>query len=79
MRRNFPDLALSFCALVVSFGCVVYAQVSPGYTFDETVAAGANYDSAEFRLWYPQNARLLRAVLVLVPGSNSDGRPDKAK
>jgi hypothetical protein len=43
---------------------------------DETAPAGANYDKAEFRLWHPDSARVLRAVLVLVPGSNEDGRSD---
>jgi dienelactone hydrolase len=43
---------------------------------DETVPPGANYDKAEFRLWYPDNARTFRAILVLVPGANADGRPE---
>ena len=41
---------------------------------DDAIAPGANYDKAEFRLWYPRDAAALRAVLVLVPGSNGDGR-----
>lgn len=36
---------------------------------------GLNYDKAEFRLWLPPEARAIRALLVLVPGSNDDGRP----
>jgi hypothetical protein len=44
--------------------------------FDELVAPGINYDKAEFRLWYPNSARFVRAVLVLVPGANADGRPN---
>jgi dienelactone hydrolase len=43
---------------------------------DEVVPSGANYDKAEFRLWYPDNTESLRAILVLVPGANADGRPD---
>jgi poly(3-hydroxybutyrate) depolymerase len=43
--------------------------------FDETIAPGHNYDKAEFRLWVPPEPGRLRAVLVLVPGSNGDGRP----
>ncbi len=41
---------------------------------DETAAPGKNYAKAEFRLWYSDDAAALQAVLVLVPGSNGDGR-----
>jgi poly(3-hydroxybutyrate) depolymerase len=46
-----------------------------GESLDETVPPGANYDKADFRLWYPADAASLRAVVVLMPGSNGDGRP----
>jgi pimeloyl-ACP methyl ester carboxylesterase len=55
---------------------VACAQVLPGKALDVAAAPGANLDKAEFRIWYPDKARSLRAVLVLVPGSNADGRPD---
>jgi poly(3-hydroxybutyrate) depolymerase len=44
-------------------------------TFDAAVAPGNNYDKAEFRLWLPDGARSVRALIILVPGSNEDGRP----
>ena len=47
---------------------------SSSTTLDEAAAPGANYDKAEFRLWYPPDAGRLSAVLVLNPGSNGDGR-----
>jgi poly(3-hydroxybutyrate) depolymerase len=50
------------------------APGGPG-TIDETVPPGDNYDKAEFRLWVPAGAAALDATLVLVPGSNGDGRP----
>lgn len=43
--------------------------------FDHAVPPGANYDKAEFRMWLPPSVPKVRAVLVLVPGSNGDGRP----
>jgi poly(3-hydroxybutyrate) depolymerase len=43
-------------------------------TFDEAAAPGKNYDKAEFRLWYPEGAVSLAAAVILVPGSNGDGR-----
>lgn len=36
--------------------------------------AGANFSVAAFRWWHPAGAGPLRGVLVLVPGSNADGR-----
>lgn len=44
-------------------------------TMDETIPSGANFDKAEFRFWLPKEAGAVRAVVVLVPGSNGDGRP----
>jgi pimeloyl-ACP methyl ester carboxylesterase len=50
------------------------SNLSHGATLDEAAAPGRNYAKAEFRLWYPDAAGPIRAVLVLVPGSNGDGR-----
>ncbi len=63
-------------ASLVLLGCSTFAQVSTRHMLDETAAPGANYDKAEFRLWYPVRANFLRAAVVLVPGSNADGRSD---
>ena len=48
--------------------------VSAQGLFDEAIPPGVNFDKAEFRLWLPVGAERVRAVLVLVPGSNGDGR-----
>src|SRR5215831_20520447 len=48
---------------------------STAATIDETVPPGNNFDKAEFRLWLPGDVRTVRAALILVPGSNGDGRP----
>src|SRR3954467_8278007 len=50
------------------------AQGAPGVVFEETVAPGRNYDKVEFKLWLPNDLQSVRAVAVLVPGSNGDGR-----
>jgi poly(3-hydroxybutyrate) depolymerase len=39
------------------------------------IPPGANFDKAEFRFWIPEGLSQVRAVVVLVPGSNGDGRP----
>jgi poly(3-hydroxybutyrate) depolymerase len=51
------------------------AQVPATGLMEEAAPPGANYDKAEFRFWSPRSAQTVRAVLVLVPGSNGDGRP----
>ena len=43
-------------------------------TFDYAAPPGANYDKAEFRLWLPDAPGPARALVILVPGSNGDGR-----
>ena len=60
-----PALAIAMSLSPTAFGA----------TLDEAAAPGKNYAKAEFRLWYPDNAEAIQAVVVLVPGSNGDGRP----
>jgi poly(3-hydroxybutyrate) depolymerase len=57
----------------------VCAQASPAsaaITLDETVPPGANFNNADFRLWLPANAGPVRAIVLLVPGSNGDARDE---
>jgi len=61
--------------LVALVAAAALTQAASSATIDHTVAPGANYDKAEFRLWMPAAPGPLQAVLVLVPGSNGDGRP----
>jgi hypothetical protein len=73
---GFVRGAVCFGLLLMSLSYFACAQVSLGQALDEAAAPGTNYDKAEFRLWYPDKARFVRAVVVLVPGANADGRPD---
>jgi poly(3-hydroxybutyrate) depolymerase len=41
---------------------------------EESIPSGANFDHADFRFWLPKDSGPVRAVVVLVPGSNGDGR-----
>ena len=50
------------------------ARSAAAATLDETIAPGHNFDKAEFRLWYPDASGPFKAIVVLVPGSNGDGR-----
>ena len=43
-------------------------------TFDDSIPPGANFDKAQFRLWLAPSSGALRGAVILVPGSNGDGR-----
>ena len=62
-------------AFILMFALAVLPALAHGQTLDETIPPGANFDKAEFRFWFPADADKLRGVVVLVPGSNGDGRP----
>ncbi len=49
-------------------------QFSLGKRMNWAAPPGENYDQAAFRLWYPAGIPSVRGVVVLVPGSNQDGR-----
>ncbi len=66
-------VALSAVACFVAWPVAQSATVT---VFDHSVPTGANFDKADFRLWCPADAGALRAVVVLVPGSNGDARAD---
>ncbi|MEP6833579.1 MAG: hypothetical protein ABJB74_09300 [Gemmatimonas sp.] len=45
-----------------------------GTTLEGSIPPGKNFDIAQFRFWYPDNVETLRGIVLLVPGSNGDGR-----
>lgn len=70
-------MLLPFVASLLLFGAS-QAQTAPRPsvgTIDTTIAPGANFDKAEFRLFVPPDVKTARGIVVLVPGSNGDGRP----
>jgi dienelactone hydrolase len=71
MRKPAALFAL-IAAVVIALPAV--AQTPAGTVLEETVAPGRNYDKAEFKLWLPGGVALVRAIALLVPGSNGDGR-----
>jgi poly(3-hydroxybutyrate) depolymerase len=64
---------LAAAALTLTGASSAYAQGNSA-VIDDSIPPGANFDKAQFRLWLPANTPTLDAVLVLVPGSNGDGR-----
>ena len=67
-------IAIIACILVALTGSIGTGQ-STGRVFEETIPPGSNFDKAEFKFWVPADAKALRGTVVLVPGSNGDGRP----
>lgn len=64
-----------WCALLGALAIAVCPRLAAAATLEHAEPSGANYDVAEFRLWYPDAADTLRGVVLLIPGSNGDGRP----
>jgi len=60
-------------AALTSAPASAVAQNASG-TLDDSLPSGPNYAIAQFRYWAPANVGTVRAMLVLVPGSNGDGR-----
>lgn len=76
MSRQFYRAALTLAIVALTTTPArAAAQTSASGSMEEAAPPGANYDKAEFRFWYPHDAGSLKAVLVLMPGSNGDGRP----
>lgn len=63
-------------SLILALILIAPVQVSPSRTMDESLPPGNNYDKAEFRLWLPEGLASVRAIVVMTPGSNGDGRPE---
>jgi poly(3-hydroxybutyrate) depolymerase len=71
MRNAFASFALLAAVLAAA---PATAQGTAATVLEETVAPGANYDKAEFKLWVSNDTPSVRAIALLVPGSNGDGR-----
>ena len=54
--------------------CLPVHAIGAQAILDDSMPPGQNFDKAQFRFWAPPGNDALRAVLVLVPGSNGDGR-----
>ena len=63
-------------AAALCFNCIATVAVAqaPSPYLEEASPAGENYAVADYRFWTPPSVPSVRALLVLVPGSNGDGR-----
>jgi poly(3-hydroxybutyrate) depolymerase len=71
-QRRLPGIA---SALLLSLVSSFASAQTPTGALEESIPPGENFDKAEFRLWLPDISGPVRAIVVLVPGSNGDGRP----
>jgi poly(3-hydroxybutyrate) depolymerase len=72
-------LATGFAVVLASAAGAQNRSAPPPYEpgpLDISIPATAssNFDHADFRLWVPEGAGALKAIVVLVPGSNGEGR-----
>jgi poly(3-hydroxybutyrate) depolymerase len=74
MPRHSALVPLLFIGVISLASAPPMAAQDAGSTQDLTVPPGTNFDKADFRLWLPPGSGPVQAVLVLVPGSNGDGR-----
>ena len=68
---------LKYCFMIIMVFILKLCFVSDAYSqtvIDDGLANGNNYQKASFRLWMNDNVKTIRGVIVMMPGSNSDGR-----
>jgi pimeloyl-ACP methyl ester carboxylesterase len=63
-RILLPVILISIC-----FNGIVNARI-----LNDSIPAGRNFNKALFRLWYPDGTKSIKGIIVLMPGSNGDGR-----
>lgn len=63
-------------SLILALILMAPMQAATSRTMDESVPPGENFDKAEFRLWLPEGVPTVRAIVIMTPGSNGDGRSD---
>jgi poly(3-hydroxybutyrate) depolymerase len=72
MKQSFSKTQWLFiCFMIFMVPALFFAQSAP---IEETIPPGANFDHADFRFWIPKDSGPVRAIVVLVPGSNGEGR-----
>jgi hypothetical protein len=51
-----------------------FSRPASANIMNDSMPAGKNYDKAMFRMWYPNGIKSIEGIIVLMPGSNADGR-----
>ena len=70
----FRKILFVIIALIVTSPIIAQSGMHKGKIFNDSISPGNNFNKAAFRLWYPEKLKTIKALVVLVPGSNGDGR-----
>jgi pimeloyl-ACP methyl ester carboxylesterase len=65
---------MQFLKLFLVVAITSFFQTAHADTLDVSIKPGAVYNMAAFRIWLSPDVRTFRGILMLNPGSNSDGR-----
>jgi poly(3-hydroxybutyrate) depolymerase len=60
--------------LFILLTSVTFSQQLSARILNDSIPAGKNFNRAVFRLWYPDDYKTVAGIIVLMPGSNGDGR-----
>jgi len=70
MNIHILPASLYLCLLSFTAPTTAPAQIIA----NDSVLDGGNFEKAAFRLWFREDIKSIKGVIVLVPGSNGDGR-----
>lgn len=60
--------------LIVLTGILISSVSFSQSIYNDSIMDGSNFEKAAFRLWFENNTETIQGIIVLVPGSNGDGR-----
>lgn len=60
--------------LLILIGVLISSVSFSQSVYNDSIMNGHNFEKAAFRLWFENDTGTIQGVIVLVPGSNGDGR-----
>jgi hypothetical protein len=74
MNNNNYRYLYSIIICVIAFEFLFVSNGFGQTVFTDSLMNGNNYQKAAFSLWFKSDIKKLQGIIVLVPGSNYDGR-----
>jgi pimeloyl-ACP methyl ester carboxylesterase len=62
-----------FIFLILISLLIIHAE-SKAMSYNDSIPSGKNFEKALFRMWHPDGLKYIRGIIILMPGSNGDGR-----
>jgi hypothetical protein len=73
MKNRFENHSgIFYC--IIALGVIFLPDVSGQVVYDDSLINGNNFGKAAFRLWMKSDFKRIKGLIVLMPGSNGDGR-----